>query len=305
MTNPAGDATVVIATKNRKDDLRKAVASALAQVAHPQVLVMDDGSTDGTSEMIRGEFPAVQLERAEQSAGYIVQRNRGAAIARTEFIFSIDDDAEFSSPNVVSQTLAEFSDRRVGAVAIPLINVNLDNRILQLAPDNTGIYVVSSYIGTAHALRRDLFLKLGAYREALHHQGEEEDFCIRMLAAGFVVRAGRADPIRHYESPKRDYKRWDLYGRRNNVLYVWHNVPLRYLPGHLAGTTWNGIRLGMARGRPLRMMHGLALGFLAIPGNWRGRRPVDAATYRLDRYIRSHQPVRFSEIQGRLPGSHS
>src|SRR5271170_7046039 len=98
MASPPADATVIITTKNRKDDLRKAVASALTQDARPRVLVIDDGSTDGTSEMIRGEFPTVQLERAEQSRGLIVQRNRGAALAQTPLIVSIDDDAVFSTP---------------------------------------------------------------------------------------------------------------------------------------------------------------------------------------------------------------
>src|ERR1700693_3169979 len=108
MTQNVADATVIITTKNRKDDLRKAGASALLQDARPRVLVVDDGSTDGTSDMIRAEFPTVQFERVEQSRGYIVQRNRGASLAQTPFIISIDDDAVFSSPQVVSQTIAEF-----------------------------------------------------------------------------------------------------------------------------------------------------------------------------------------------------
>ena len=45
-------ATVVITTKNRREDLLKAVASAWSQTARPEVLVIDDGSTDGTSEAV-------------------------------------------------------------------------------------------------------------------------------------------------------------------------------------------------------------------------------------------------------------
>ena len=37
-------------------------------------------------------------------------------------IFSIDDDAEFSTPQVVEQTLQEFDDARIGAVAIPSLS---------------------------------------------------------------------------------------------------------------------------------------------------------------------------------------
>jgi glycosyltransferase involved in cell wall biosynthesis len=52
-THPA-DATVVITTKDRKGELRTAVQSAVEQTADPEVLVLDDGSTDGTAEMARG-----------------------------------------------------------------------------------------------------------------------------------------------------------------------------------------------------------------------------------------------------------
>jgi glycosyltransferase involved in cell wall biosynthesis len=294
-------ATVVITTKNRKEELANAIASALAQDCRPRVLVIDDGSTDGTGELVREKFPQVRLDRAEKSLGYIAQRNRGAALADTPFIVSIDDDAVFSTPRVVSQTLTALDHVRVGAVAIPFVNVNQDNRVRQVAPDDRSVHVVSSYIGTAHALRRELFLRLGGYREFLFHQGEEEDYCLRMLAAGYVVRLGRGDPIHHMESPRRDRRRMDFYGRRNNVLFAWYNVPMPMLPVHLAGTTLRGVQHAIASGRFIKMFQGLGAGYLAIPSEWSKRRPVSAAVYRLDRYLRRCGPVELSQIEAQLP----
>jgi glycosyltransferase involved in cell wall biosynthesis len=297
MTPDIAEATVVITTKNRMDDLRKAVASALMQDARPRVLVIDDGSTDGTSEMMSREFPEAQLQRVEQSLGLIVQRNRGAALAQTPFIVSIDDDAVFSTPRIVSQTIAEFQDPRIGAVAIPFINVHQDKIVRQLAPDARGIYVTGSYIGTAHALRRELFLDLGGYREFFFHQGEEEDYCIRMLAAGYVVRIGRADPIHHFESPKRDFRRWDIFGRRNNVLFAWCNVPLVNLPARLLATTFNGLRHGIRHRRFLRMMYGLSIGYAAIFRYRRQRRAVPTRAYRVFRRLRGQTTMQLSEVE--------
>src|SRR5215212_8428605 len=124
-------ATILITTKNRKDELLGAVRSALLQTAAVEVLVVDDGSTDGTAQMMAENFPPathpnVKFHRFEESGGYIGRRNQGAQLAAAPYVFSIDDDAAFSTPNIVEQTLADFDHPRIGAVAIPYINVNQD-----------------------------------------------------------------------------------------------------------------------------------------------------------------------------------
>jgi glycosyltransferase involved in cell wall biosynthesis len=303
MTAESADATVIITTKNRKDDLRKAIASAVMQDAQPHVLVIDDGSTDGTSEMVCTEFPTVQLERMEQSRGLIVQRNHGAALVHSPLIFSIDDDAVFTTPRIVSQTIAEFQNPRIGAVAMPFVDINYGDTIRQMAPDDREIYVASSYIGTAHALRRELFLRLGGYRAFLFHQGEEEDYCIRMMEAGYIVRLGRADPIHHFESPKRDFRRRDVFGRRNTVLFVWCNVPLIYLPFHLLGTTIKGMRAGIQVRRFRQMTYGLLVGYASIFRYWRERRPVSIRVYRIFRRLRGQTNVQMPEVEKWIGGA--
>lgn len=298
-------ATVVITTRNRKDDLRAAIASARAQSVRPEVLVIDDGSTDGTSDMVRAEFPGVRLDRADESSGLIVQRNRGAALARGEIVFSIDDDAAFSTPDVVAQTLREFDHPRVGAVAIPFVNVNQSPAVFQRAPQAEGVWVASTYIGTAHAVRRELFLRLGGYRGALVHQGEEGDYCIRMLQAGYVVRLGRADVIHHFESPRRDLRRMSYYGRRNDVLFAAHNVPLPHVAVHLLGTTFVGLRFTLRQGfnrNALAGLRGIGAGYAAAAAGWfHHRRPVSAKVYRLARELKHHGSVPLSEIAHRVP----
>ena len=230
-------ATVVITTKNRLEELRKAVASALAQTAGPEILVIDDGSGDGTAAAMSREFPSVRLHRSEQSLGLIVQRNRAARLAGNPILFSLDDDAAFSTHTVVEDTLREFDHPRVGAVAIPFVDVNRGPKVRQRAPRPDEVYATYDFIGTAHALRRDVFLSLNGYREVLFHQGEEEDYCLRMLNAGWITRSGNADPVHHFESARRSWARMDFYGARNKVLYAWHNVPFPGMAAHLAGTT--------------------------------------------------------------------
>lgn len=289
--------TVLITTKDRKENLRRAVQSAIEQTADPKVLVIDDGSSDGTSKMVRSEFPNVDICRKEESAGLIVRRNQGAEMASGDIIFSIDDDAEFSTPNVVEQVLEEFDDPRIGAVAIPYVDVNYSSEVNQQPPDDDNRHCTSSFRGTAHALRRDLFLELGGYREHLVHQGEEMDYCVRMLDAGYVVRLGRSDIIKHYESPKRSYERMDFYGRRNDVLFGWHNVPASVLPLYFLLSVANTARTVIRLGRVKNMVSGMLAGFRDCARYSEAREPVDLDTYWLYRWLRRERPKRLEAIE--------
>jgi glycosyltransferase involved in cell wall biosynthesis len=297
-------ATVVIATRDRRDELRRAVRSAIAQDLPIEVLVIDDGSRDGTPEMIRKEFPNVQLHAFEGSLGVPTRRNQAARLARAPIIFSIDDDAEFSSPNTLKQTLREFNHYRIGAIALPFINISRNQEVHQRAPNADVCYITDTFIGTAYAVRRDCFLHVGGYREQVVHQGEEKDFCLRMLNTGYVVRLGRSDPIQHNESPKRNLRRMDFYGRRNDILFVWHNVPGPYLPIHLIATTLNGL-IFAARTRSLirfrDMLGGLIRGYSDCLKYFSARRPVTRCMYRLSRRLTKDGPLPLSEIENQLP----
>jgi glycosyltransferase involved in cell wall biosynthesis len=288
-------ASIIITTKNRKNQLRSALASALQQTGDIEVIVLDDGSTDGTAEMVREEFPQVLLERSDSSRGYVQQRNRGAALASGDVIFSIDDDAEFSAPSIVDNTLALFSMPQIGGVTITCIEPHKDSIPRQLPPDSKSIWITDSFIGTAYAMRRDLFLKLGGYRGDFIHQGEEQDFCIRLLNDGYVIRLGTAAPIFHHESPLRDTRRIDFYGRRNDILFVWLNVPPRYLPAHILATTLNGIRTSFLRNQ-CSMLAGIAAGYFECLRYWRLRRPVRTEVYRLARRLKKRGPLRLDAV---------
>ena len=285
-------ATVLITTRNRRDDLRRAIASAVRQSERIEVLVIDDGSTDGTAEMVRAEFPGVRLLRHEDSRGYIVRRNEGARLAAGPIVFSIDDDAEFASAETVRQTLKEFASERIGAVAIPHINVNVGPEVHHRAPDAGSVYVTGHYIGTAHAIRRDVFERLGGYRE-LTHQGEELDLCIRMIEDGYLVRLGSADPIHHFESPNRDRRRMDYYGVRNAIRFVWQNVPQPFAIVHLLIVAARCMALTLAPRRLAVRASGLLAGLADCAPSM--RRPVSRQTYHLWRQL-ERAPRRLDQL---------
>ena len=106
----AHEVSVIIPTLNRRDLLVRAVASCVAQKnLRGEVIVVDDGSTDGTREAIEaGGFPRGDWEvRYEVQArqGACVARNRGLAAADGEFVKFLDSDDELLA-GVLSEEVA-------------------------------------------------------------------------------------------------------------------------------------------------------------------------------------------------------
>jgi glycosyltransferase involved in cell wall biosynthesis len=292
-------ASVVIPTKDRKDELHRAITSAIRQTAPVEILVLDDGSTDGTSEMVHSEFPQVRLERTPISIGQAAQRNRGALLSLCDIVFSIDDDAEFSSPRIIEQTLVGFSHPRVAAVAIPYIEPHKSTRQFQKAPNRACIWITDSFRGTAYAVKREVFLKLGGYRQIVA-QNEEPDFCIRLLDSGFIIVLGSGDNILHHESPRRERNRQDFYGRYNDIIFAWRNVPMPYLPMHLVATTLNGL-IHAAGAKSASDVRGILSAYSKIFLQPPRRQPVSRSTYRLHRLLKKGGPKELAEIEQFIP----
>jgi GT2 family glycosyltransferase len=149
---------------------------------------------------------------------------------------------------------------------------------------------------------RAFFNALGGYRTSFVHMVEEPEFCLRMLAAGYVVRLGRAPALHHFESPShRVLSRNVRLLVRNQLLDAWHNTPASYLPGRV------GRILARSAFDSLRWRHPGA----AAQGAWEALRdsaraddsrvPVSPDVWRLLVELRKRGPLRLEEIEARLP----
>ncbi|NLU76871.1 glycosyltransferase [Micromonospora sp. HNM0581] len=118
--------SVIVPAYNEKEGIAAAVRS-LAGGDHPggiEVIVVDDGSTDGTAEIVDAlRLPNVRVVR-KPNGGKPSALNTGVALARHELIVMVDGDTVFESDSV-RRLVQPFADRRVGAVAG---NVKVGNR---------------------------------------------------------------------------------------------------------------------------------------------------------------------------------
>ena len=99
--------TVAVPTFNRAHLVGRAIRSALAQTVRDfELLVVDDGSTDGTLDALRtGQDPRLRYVRHEQNRGIGATRNTAIARGRGEWIAFLDDDNEWA-PDYLERQLA-------------------------------------------------------------------------------------------------------------------------------------------------------------------------------------------------------
>ena len=92
---PATVVSVVIPTRDRCDLLRRALTSVHAQTRPvDEIVVVDDGSIDGTANLVASAFPQATLIR-QDAAGVSAARNRGIRRCKGEWIALLDDDDEW------------------------------------------------------------------------------------------------------------------------------------------------------------------------------------------------------------------
>ena len=105
----AGGVSVVIPTFDRKSVLPRALHSVLAQtVPATEIIVVDDGSTDGTAQCVQEEFSQVRL-LTQENLGVSAARNRGIEASTGDWIGFLDSDDEWT-PEKLERQLADLVD---------------------------------------------------------------------------------------------------------------------------------------------------------------------------------------------------
>ena len=89
------DCSAVIPVYNRKDRIQQTIESVLNQSVLPrEIIVVDDGSTDGTSEFVKSTFPDVKVV-TQANQGVSAARNKGIKEAKGEWVAFLDSDDEW------------------------------------------------------------------------------------------------------------------------------------------------------------------------------------------------------------------
>ncbi|MDD5110595.1 MAG: glycosyltransferase family 2 protein [Patescibacteria group bacterium] len=181
--------SIIVSTYNRMGSLRQCLPSLLQQTYAPlEIIVVDDGSTDGTAAYLREVTDArLRVVHHERNRGLSAGRNSGIAAARYPIVAFTDDDC-VAAPDWVSRLAEPFSDARVGLVIGQAFyearNVRryFPERIVQ---NNSARWPKGCNI----AYRREVFTRIGNFSDAYYrYQNEDTEMAIRAVAAGFQFR---------------------------------------------------------------------------------------------------------------------
>jgi GT2 family glycosyltransferase len=253
-------------------------------VAHlePEILVFDDGSTPPAA-LPDPAVLAVTLIRDSASPGCIVGRNRLVAAAQSDFVLLLDDDARLLSASAIDRALALLrADPSVAAVAFAPAEADGSRWPEGMQPSRaTTPAVVPAFIGFAHLLRKSVFCSLSGYRESFEFYGEEKDFCLRLIDAGYKTVFLPDALVAHViDRAARDQRRYLRMVSRNDCLNTLYNDPFErvawVLPARFA------LYFRMRRGWKIKDPGGAwwLLRSLArqMPEVLKSRRPVSRAT---------------------------
>lgn len=198
-----------------RECLRSLQATLPADLVH-EIVFVDDGSTDGTREWLATLESPCRFELNAANLGFAGACNRGAALARGESLFFLNNDlvllAGWFEP--MRELLAHPEIGLVGNIQLNARSGTLDHsgvafdakgkpghlHALPLLARLRGWRAVPAVTGACCALRRDTWEKLGGFDPGFRNGGEDIDLALRARAAGLLNCVSLRSVVRHHVS---------------------------------------------------------------------------------------------------------
>lgn len=250
---PDPDLSIIIVSWNVRDLLVACLNSILTNAGSLQIeiIVVDSASGDGTSAMIRGQFPTVTLLAQSDNIGFTRGNNLGFAAASGRHLMMLNPDTEIVG-DALSQMVAYLDQHgAVGVIGPHTLNTDrstqsskrrfptlligitesthfqrfasrraLDRFYATDVPDSATAEV-DWMQGSALMFRRVVYEKIGGLDERYIMYSEEVDFCKRAKNAGWsIVYLGGASVVHHGgKSTEQVTARSHIHFQQSKLLY--------------------------------------------------------------------------------------
>ena len=268
-----------------------------------EVILVDNGSSDGSQSYARENYPEARLIELGQNRGFTGACNAGYAAARGEFVCLLNNDTE-ADPHWLACVVDAFERRpRAGILAGKLLLFDRRDHFhaagdyyrVNGLPGNRGVWQadhgqydreepVFSACGAAAAYRRAMLDEIGFLDDAFFFSCEDIDLAWRAHLAGWEVRYVPTAVVYHKLKASGGSGVVGSYHDGRNFLYViWKNYPaplLRRHAGDILRAQWRISREALAawRGAAARArLRGQLAGLAGLVRLWPARRRIQAA----------------------------
>jgi len=232
--------TVNILAYNRKEEVKTTLNNIINNLDYPEekleIIVNDNASADGTSEMIADEFPQVKLIKIPENVG-IAGWNYGFVNGKGEYFLVLDDDSH-PVEGVKDAVVFMEENKNIGILACKIIGGAFKTENLTHLQDWIG------FIGAGAIIKRDVITKVGGYGSWMFIYSHEWEYGIRVLDAGFDIKYFEKCVVNHRTSTiNRSFERLRTYTTRNELAIIYLSFPWEKIPALLARTIfWNMLR---------------------------------------------------------------
>lgn len=231
------DISIIIPTHNRCSMLKEALLSLQSQENEgcKEIIVIVDGCTDDTAEMLRSEFPNVRTVQFENNVGAAVGLNAGANAAHGKILLFLDDDMEYRPGLVLAhQQMHEEGRYDVIIGHFPLGNLPTSsffrNAIHEWTEDwqknfTDDVSFFDALCSGHFSLKRDLYLAVGGFDVKFSVWGRKDsELGHRLLSHGAAFGFCRtAQAVQNYEKPpSRFLADFELLGKADVDLCAKH-----------------------------------------------------------------------------------
>jgi GT2 family glycosyltransferase len=207
--------------------LTQAMLASLRSTLPPglayEIIFVDDGSTDGTREWLATlADPSIRIVLNEKNLGYAGANNRGATLARGEFLALLNNDLvllpRWLEPMLTAHRSLGPRAGLVGNMQVTVANGTVDHSGVYIShkgkPEHDStrpvfprrlwpIWRVAALTGACMLLSRELWELLNGFDESYVNGCEDIDLCLRAATAGRINAVALRSVVRHHVSASR------------------------------------------------------------------------------------------------------